>query len=367
MSKMYGCENVRSVMFQSMRSFCCCIKESVAPTGLCFSFTRYRGLTPSAIGFRPFGASSNCGMFVIAALMLLANSSATVFGDEVTSREVARLVQKGNDALAEGKYQDAMAAYDEAKMANPESPEVAYNRGIALYRLGQYDAAQKALQDALKPDRPDLEARVKYNLGRSAHEAAIAGRDKLDEAVNSLGKAVSFYKDALTLNSKDEDARRNMEQAERLRVFLEKKLKEKQEQKKENSSSQPTSQPKDETTSQPDEKQQPSSQPSSQPDDQKGEEDEKGDDEKKDQKGENQKEQKGDKKGKDEQEGESKQGEEKKEGEDSSAEQDQEKQSKLEEVEPMLQEARDAEKARREAKRARMMRVRGKVPVKKDW
>lgn len=38
-----------------------------------------------------------------------------------------------------------------------------------------------------------------------------------------------------------------------------------------------------------------------------------------------------------------------------------------EEAEPMLQEARDAERDRREARRAKMMRMRGRIPVDKDW
>ena len=38
-----------------------------------------------------------------------------------------------------------------------------------------------------------------------------------------------------------------------------------------------------------------------------------------------------------------------------------------EEAEPMLQEARDAERQRRDAKRMRLMRIRGRVPVEKDW
>lgn len=292
-----------------------------------------------------------------------------VRADDGASRQVAEFVQKGNDALATGKYQDALTAFDEAKNVAPESPEIAYNRGIALYRLGKYADAQRALQDALKPDRPDMEAKVKYNLGRSAHEAAIAGREKPEEAINSLGRAINFYKDAQTLSPKDEDPKRNLEQAERLRAFLEKKLKEKQEQKKDNPSSQPTSQPKDEPSSQPDDKQQPSSQPSSQPDQQKGEEGDKDDEEQQqDQKGENQKDQKGDKQKKGDQQGQSDSQEgEQKEGEEQKPDEQQAEQSKQEEVEPMLQEARDAEKARREAKRAKMMRLRGKVPVTKDW
>lgn len=303
---------------------------------------------------------------VLSTVLLLGNM---LRADDEASRAVAEFVQKGNDALAAGKYQDALTAFDEAKMVAPESPEIAYNRGIALYRLGKYDDAQRALQDALKPDRPDMEAKVKYNLGRSAHEAAIAGREKPEEAINSLGRAINFYKEAQTLSPKDEDPKRNLEQAERLRAFLEKKLKEKQEQKKDNPSSQPTSQPKDEPSSQPDDKQQPSSQPSSQPDQQEGEEGEKGDEEQQqDQKGENQKEQKGDKQKKGDQQGQldSQEGEQK-EGEEQKPDEQQVEQSKQEEVEPMLQEARDAEKARREAKRAKLMRLRGKVPVTKDW
>ncbi|MBI5765282.1 MAG: tetratricopeptide repeat protein [Planctomycetes bacterium] len=286
----------------------------------------------------------------------------------MTSRQVAEFMQRGNEALAAGKYQDALAAYDEAKRVRPESPEVAYNRGIALYRLGKYDDAQKALQDALKPDRPDMEAKVKYNLGRSAHEAAIAGRDKPEEAINSIGKAINFYKEAQTLNAKDDDPRKNLEQAERLRAYFEKKLKEKQEEKK-NPSSQPTSQPKDEPSSQPDEKQQPSSQPSSQPDQEKGDEGDKGDEEQQqDQKGDQKKDQKGDKQKKGDQQGQSDSQEgEQKEGEEPKPDEQNAEQSKQEEVEPMLQEARDAEKARREAKRAKMMRLRGKIPVSKDW
>lgn len=304
-----------------------------------------------------------------AALLPVVLIGNVVRADESESRQLAEFMQRGNEALGAGKYQDALAAYDEAKKVRPESPEVAYNRGIALYRLGKFDDAQRALQDALKPDRPDMEAKVKYNLGRSAHEAAIAGREKPEEAINSLSKAINFYKEAQTLTPKDEDPKRNLEQAERLRAFLEKKLKEKQEEKK-NPSSQPSSQPNDEPTSQPDEKQQPSSQPSSQPNEQKGEQGEEGDEQQQDQKGEDQDQQKGnkDKKNKGDQQGQSDSQEgEQKESEEPQPDEQKAEQSKQEEVEPMLQEARDAEKARREAKRAKMMRLRGKIPVSKDW
>lgn len=341
-------------------------------------------------------AISRCGhRLIVCATVVVALGSAGRAED--AARTGAAKVKEGNQFLTEGKFNEALGAYDEAKEALPESAAVAYNRGVALYRLGEYDKSMRALQDALKPDQPELESKVKYNLGRCAHEAAIQHKEKLEEAINDLTKAISFYKEAIGLNEKDADAKLNLEQAERLRLFLEKKLKEQQEQKKQNPTSQPASQPDQNPTSQPDQKQQPSSQPTSQPDQkqgdqkqdqQKGEQkqdQQKGDEQKGDQdKQQEQKEQSGEKKddkkqgqqdkqsGKqgqqDKQSGKQGEADEKKDGQEAQAgEEDKDHKMKPEDAEPMLQEARDAERARREAKRAMMMRLRGRIPVKKDW
>jgi Ca-activated chloride channel family protein len=307
-------------------------------------------------------------------------------------RTGAAKVSEGNKLLTDGKFKEALAAYDEAREALPESAAVAYNRGIALYRLGEYDKSIKALQDALKPDQPELESKVKYNLGRCAHESALRNKENLEVAINDLTKAISFYKDAIGLNVKDDDAKRNLEQAERLRQFLEKKLKEQQEQKKQNPTSQPTSQPDQRPTSQPDEKQQPSSQPSSQPDpqqvdqgqDQHPQDQKPGDEKQQDhdgQSGDEKEDKKQDQQaGKQDQKRDQKSGRQgsqagKQEGQDEQndaqeaqgGEEGEDQKMKPEDAEPMLQEARDAERARREAKREMMMRLRGRVPVKKDW
>lgn len=313
-------------------------------------------------------------MFWAVCAMFCGSNAAVVRADDVAARTAADKVQEGNDLLARQQYAEAMAAYDEAKKSLPESAEVAYNRGIALYRMGEFEKATKALQDALKPDKPELESKVKYNLGRNAHEAAIAKRDKPPEAINDLSKAVSFYKDALSLNEKDGDARKNMEEAERLRAFLEKRLKEQQQDKDKKPSSQPTSQPdKKEPTSQPDKQQ--TSQPSSQPNEDKEKQgDQKKEDqdeeEKKDQQKQDESRKQKGQQGKDQQDKQSQDQKDsdadKQDGKEGQAK-DEDQKMKAEEVEPMLQEARDAEKARREAKHARMMRLRGKIPVKKDW
>jgi Ca-activated chloride channel homolog len=302
---------------------------------------------------------------VVGALVALFGAPAARADD--AARSGAELVKEGNKLLAEFRYADALAAYDKAAAQLPDSAAVAYNRGLALYRLGEYDQAEPAFQDALKTAPTELEAKAKYNLGRCAHESALAKKDKLDAAINDLGRAIRFYQDALQLDPNDQDARKNKELAERLRAFLEKKL---EQQKKEQPTSQPSSQPSSQPTSQPDQQEstsQPSSQPTSQP--QQGEQGE-------DQKGDQQEEQKGrqqgakqDKSSKGKKGDQDKQkGAEKKEGEqEQSSEEGEEHRMKKEEAEPMLQEARDAERQRREAQRERMIRIRGQVPVKKDW
>ncbi len=287
-------------------------------------------------------------------------------------RAAAQAVKEGNTLLSGGKYDEALAKYNDANGKVPGAPEIAYDRGLAHYRLNQYDKAATAFQDAIKPGHPELEAKAKFNLGRCAHAEAMGRKEDLAAAVNDLGKAIAFYNDALQIAPKDVDARNNKAAAERLKAFLEMKLK--QQKKEKQPSSQPTSQPKDSPTSQP-QQQQPSSQPSSQPQEKKEGEQQQGDQEDKKEGDQERKEEPkpGDKKDQQKQQGKANEkpregGEEKKAGEDQQGS-DEQKEHKLsaEEAEPMLQEARDAERQRREAKRVRLMRIRGRTPVDKDW
>jgi tetratricopeptide (TPR) repeat protein len=310
--------------------------------------------------------SSGCRAAMLAVLLV----STAAVAQEV-SRAQAEHLHRGNALMDQGKFDEALAAYDEAAVLST-TPEIAYNRGLALYRLNRFAEAGKALQDALKLDRPDLEGRVKYNLGRCAHQAALAERDKLDEAMNQATRAVSFYKEASRLMPKDPDVAHNLAEAQRLAAYLEMKLKEQQEQKQEPPTSQPSSQPKDEPTSQPDEQPQPSSQPSSRPEESEKQDDgeqEQQQDESDEGDQENQQQQEpssGQNKQSQKQHGQS--GDAGEESQEAAQGDEQEaKELKQEQVEPMLQEARDQERQRREAKRARMMRLRGRTPVNKDW
>ncbi len=309
-------------------------------------------------------------------------------------------IKEGNRHLAEGRYDEALAAYDAAGDALPESAEVAYNRGIALYKLDRFKDAETAFQDALKPGNPELEAKAKYNLGRSAHAAAMKQSDDLERAINDLTHAIGFYKDALQLRPEDADARHNAESAQRFRDYLTKVLAQQKEQQKK----EPTSQPGDKKEGDESEKGE---------DSQQGDKQEPGKDEQDgEQQGENQESSEGEQQDEQDQEGEGEQSPDEQPPTSQPSEQ-QEASSQPTEQQPttqattqpseepttqttpqptsrpddasredmkaamiriskeqamrMLQEARDAERKRREKRRAEMLRRRGRIPVDKDW
>lgn len=343
----------------------------------------------SVIGFRRCSA---CRLFVLA-LLACAGFQSNAKADEA-ARKAYDAVKDGNRLLAEEKFAEALKAYDDAARHAPQSPQVAYNRGLALYRLGKFEEARKAFQDAIKPSHPEIEARAKYNLGRTAHAEAMEHASEPKQAIDDLSRAINFYQDALHLDPKqtDADARKNIALAERLRTYFQKRL-EQQQPPQQQPSSQPSSQPQDQQP-QPTTSRSQTSQPASQPasgESQSEDESEKNEqDSQEGQKGLAQNQEQGEtqsEKGSDQEESESQKqsGADAQEGSDQASGQQDEKQREQkasanpeqkadrddrlreEEIQPMLQEARDAEKARREARRMKMMRQRGRTAVPKDW
>ena len=336
--------------------------------------------TMTSLGLEPAALWSHWGTRILSISVVMLSSHLCAADDG--SRSGAEHVQKGNEYLAAGNYNEALASYDRAREKLPDAAEVAYDRGVALYRLGRLAEAETAFQDALRPDSPELESKAKYNLGRCSHAAALAEQKDLPRAINDLGRAIGFYKDALQVRPDDADAKQNVAIAERLQSYLKKRLAQQQEEKKE---------------------------PSSQPGDKKQDEDESdGDDQ---QQGDDQQE------GRDDQKQSDEDGEEQESDEQQPSSQPNEDESpstqpsekppeepttqsatqpseeaatqpmtaasqptsqpedpeaarrrmSIEQAMRMLQEARDAELQRREKRRAQKMRRRGRIPVDKDW
>ena len=67
----------------------------------------------------------------------------------VRSDDFSNLVDKGNASIEEGDYKKALDYYHQAEVERPETPELDYNIGSALYKEGKYEEAVDKLQKSL--------------------------------------------------------------------------------------------------------------------------------------------------------------------------------------------------------------------------
>lgn len=141
-----------------------------------------------------------------AALVLLVSMTGFGIGD----------AERGNRLYREGRYEEAVAAYQEALADGGGSAELHYNLGTALLALKRYAEAERHLQLALQEVDPALRERAYYNLGNRFLEAARAGTDPQAQA-QQYEAAVEAYKHALRLAPDDADAKWNLELAQRER------------------------------------------------------------------------------------------------------------------------------------------------------
>jgi len=130
------------------------------------------------------------------------------------------LVEEGNAAYEQERFEEALELYRQAAEAAPDAPEAHFNRGDALYRSGDHEGAVSAFERAaqLAQERGDdeLEARSRYNLGNAFYQE---GRKPLEfdpqAAVESLERSVRAYREALRIDPELAEAAENLELAKR--------------------------------------------------------------------------------------------------------------------------------------------------------
>lgn len=121
-------------------------------------------------------------------------------------------VERGNRYYREGRYAEAVEAYQSALRDGEDSRTLRYNLGTALMRLGRYDEAEQQFRAALDAVDPDLRQRTFYNLGNRFLEAARAEADPRGQG-ELLGSAIEAYQRALRIDPRDTDAKWNLEMA----------------------------------------------------------------------------------------------------------------------------------------------------------
>lgn len=120
--------------------------------------------------------------------------------------------ERGNRMYREGRYAEAVEAYQAALRDGRSSSALHYNLGTALLRLGRYDEAETHLRAALGTLEPEMRERAHYNLGNRFLEASQESEDPRARA-ELLEAAVEAYKQALRVNPADIDAKWNLELA----------------------------------------------------------------------------------------------------------------------------------------------------------
>lgn len=112
-------------------------------------------------------------------------------------------IGRGNLLYKEGKFAEAISAYQEALAKNPNSAVARYNLAAARFRSSKFDEAEKDYRTAqeLKSTESTLRQKAIYNEGVS-----LSKQQKLEESIHA-------YKQALRLNPRDADARFNLEKA----------------------------------------------------------------------------------------------------------------------------------------------------------
>ncbi len=170
------------------------------------------------------------------------------------------LIRKGNQQFAAGKFAEALEAYDQVDESDARvAAELLYDRAAAHFKLGQLDEARELWVRAAGLRDARFEARCRYGLGNCDYAAALQALNDKDaqHALESLGRAIEQYEDALRLDPQRTDARANLELAAQLKRQIEQQVRK-----------QPQSQPSQGNQQQENDKNrqdQPKKQPQSQP------------------------------------------------------------------------------------------------------
>ena len=130
-------------------------------------------------------------------------------------------IRNGNKLYHDNKFEEAELKYRKAIEINDKNIKADYNLADALYKKESYSEAAGKFEFLVnKVEDEKLAGDIAYNLGNSYFKVAEAATKSGDPQQMQLSmehykKALESYKNAMKLNSKDNDARYNYELAKR--------------------------------------------------------------------------------------------------------------------------------------------------------
>ena len=127
-------------------------------------------------------------------------------------------LERGNRHYEAGRYREAAESYRKALQTGRATPELLYNLGTVLVRLGEYQEGAEYLNRAIDRVEPEVRQRALYNLGNRFLFDARAQKE-MEPAARStlLDAAAEAYRRSLRMDPQDADAKWNLELALRER------------------------------------------------------------------------------------------------------------------------------------------------------
>jgi Ca-activated chloride channel homolog len=139
----------------------------------------------------------------------------TLLASRVEADSVRETLRQGNGLYAESKYSEAINKYNDALVEQPQAVEPKFNKANSYYRMDDLGEALDLYQEvAAKSKDMKLVAKAKYNLGNSFFQRGAKQRDSdLQKAVDDMKTSITYWRQVLDLDPKNEKAARNIEVA----------------------------------------------------------------------------------------------------------------------------------------------------------
>jgi len=159
---------------------------------------------------------------------------ALAFGATVRANSAREVLAQGNRLYGEGQYTDAVNKYNEALVEQPQALEPKFNKADGYYRMDDLGQAMDLYQEvAVGSKNMNLVAGAKYNLGNCYFQRGSKQRDSdLQKALEDMKTSITWWRQVLDLDPKNEKAARNIEVARLTIKDIMDQLKKQQEQQK---------------------------------------------------------------------------------------------------------------------------------------